>query len=509
MKVFPNREKDYTNNKNISNEIFGSRFHIDQSLYEYLIEFLLIFASPKKVRNDECVGKLRFHQKDEEFEYYAETMIGLRRFIFYDASKKDKSIKLDEEAYRQLIESLKDKMLLANANDYDKYILAIQDLFRGFAVVLKNRTWCAQQILPICPELIFCGANPNQKERRKITKWNDTQIDSKFDFTKRNFLARGGEIYYLHILRVLYSDEDDKRISKLNYLLMDLLTNQSAKISKIARFIQDIWYEQLTVNKEDKQLFIDKNDKKKLYQKYSLGYIPELIYEDCGNKTIDELISFLSSDFQQIKKIDILAKGIVFQIMRMMYHAVCYRLQIKRKPWIMDMTNNTSKTIKQITTKNYKDIENDFITCMYNTAKEMKYQGDESIIRIRDGLKDSFDIFRARGKEMRCIIPISGAFERFTLSEDLVRFIVLSLVEPEEKITYDIFLERLYKNYGIVIGATQYEKAFETLNVDQLAIKNCMFENQKCFQDFLRSTGFLKELSDSTSIVYNPYINII
>lgn len=41
MKIFPNREKDYTNNQNISNEIFGSRLHIDQSLYEYLIEFLL------------------------------------------------------------------------------------------------------------------------------------------------------------------------------------------------------------------------------------------------------------------------------------------------------------------------------------------------------------------------------------------------------------------------------------------------------------------------------------
>ena len=59
-----------------------------------------------------------------------------------------------------------------------------------------------------------------------------------------------------------------------------------------------------------------------------------------------------------------------------------------------------------------------------------------------------------------------------------------------------------------VIGAVQYEKAIETLNEDQLAIKNCMFENQKCFQDFLRSTGFLRELSDSTSIVYNPYKSI-
>ncbi len=37
------------------------------------------------------------------------------------------------------------------------------------------------------------------------------------------------------------------------------------------------------------------------------------------------------------------------------------------------------------------------------------------------------------------------------------------------------------------------------------SLANSFSENVVAFQQFLRSTGFLKELSDATSIVINPY----
>ena len=37
------------------------------------------------------------------------------------------------------------------------------------------------------------------------------------------------------------------------------------------------------------------------------------------------------------------------------------------------------------------------------------------------------------------------------------------------------------------------------------SLANSFDENVIAFQAFLRSTGFLKELSDATSIVVNPY----
>lgn len=71
-----------------------------------------------------------------------------------------------------------------------------------------------------------------------------------------------------------------------------------------------------------------------------------------------------------------------------------------------------------------------------------------------------------------------------------------------------MFLERMYKHYNIVIGPIQYEKSLQNLNQSELSIKNSLYENEIYFQEFLKSTGFLKELSDSTSLVYNPYNSI-
>ena len=74
--------KNKTNN--IAFEIYGDRFHGDQTLYEYLIEFLLIFASAKSKDNDYSEGKLSFHNRGSELVYYAELKMGLKRFIFFN-----------------------------------------------------------------------------------------------------------------------------------------------------------------------------------------------------------------------------------------------------------------------------------------------------------------------------------------------------------------------------------------------------------------------------------------
>ena len=202
-----------------------------------------------------------------------------------------------------------------------------------------------------------------------------------------------------------------------------------------------------------------------------------------------------------------MAKGVMFQIMRMMYCAVAVYLKIDQKPWIIDMTNNTSKTIKKIANNSYRSVEEDFKQAIDIAASNLS-ENDNILKKIKKGQKDSVDIFRSKGKELRCIIPVTGAYERFTLSEDVLRFLVISLIKPTEKITYEMFLERMYKHYNIVIGPIQYEKSLKNLNQSELSIKNSLYENEIYFQEFLKSTGFLKELSDSTSLVYNPYNSI-
>ena len=40
-------------------------------------------------------------------------------------------------------------------------------------------------------------------------------------------------------------------------------------------------------------------------------------------------------------------------------------------------------------------------------------------------------------------------------------------------------------------------------------MENSFLENKLAFQEFLKATGFLHELSDATSIVVNPYSNVL
>ena len=67
--------------------LFGNRFMPDQTLYEYLIEFLLVFVSAKD--SDLKTGKMKFHNNsDNRLEYWIEPRMGLRRFIFMIKQEK-------------------------------------------------------------------------------------------------------------------------------------------------------------------------------------------------------------------------------------------------------------------------------------------------------------------------------------------------------------------------------------------------------------------------------------
>ena len=67
-----------------------------------------------------------------------------------------------------------------------------------------------------------------------------------------------------------------------------------------------------------------------------------------------------------------------------------------------------------------------------------------------------------------------------------------------------MFLDELYKKYRIVIGPVEFKK----IEDENKMLTNSFLENLNKFQEFLKSTGFLRELSDATSIVENPYEEI-
>lgn len=496
MENFPPYSRDYEDSKNVSVRLFGNRFLSDQTLYEYLIEFLLIFSTQKQQQPQLA---MHFHtddsvQKGETLSFQFNPRMGLKRFIFFDKSRKNSS-KIDKAAYVQMIELLK-KSIDGNV-DADEFIGAIQDLLYGNAVVVKKRTWSAQALLPICKNLVFCEAMPKTKKRNSLfySKGNIV-VDTGFDFDKRDFLARGGELYYLTILYAIQNNQEKR--AKLEALLQDLLVNQCQKINQITDYIQNIW--------QSYQGFSDEA----LKQSLNLSSLPIGGYEECPKQNADELIRYLSCAMDPVKRVELLGEGMVFQIMRMLHTRVYTYLSKPAKPWLIDMNADGSDVVKKCCASGFTSIENDFMSAINDVVdvliSEGKKEEKDSLKLIREGRKNSWDIFKAKGKELQCIIPANGKYERMSLAEDIITFLVMTLLECGEKITFDEFLSRMYDSYNIVIGPVEYIKAMRKINhLDDIKLASAFYGNRDAFQQYLASAGFLKELSDATSLVINPY----
>jgi hypothetical protein len=195
--------------------------------------------------------------------------------------------------------------------------------------------------------------------------------------------------------------------------------------------------------------------------------------------------------------------------MRMMACRVANYLGVEKRKWIVDMKGASKDTIKKVAAESYSNFESDFMTALNRIAQELNLSEDEAMTGVQKAKADSLDIFRAKGKEIQCIIPNKGAFERFSLSEDIIRFLVLSLIAPGEKMTLNMFLDKMYAHYGVVIGPNEYRKTLRTDISLEATLISSFNENEIAFQKFLKETGFLRELSDATSIVVNPYSNIL
>lgn len=66
-----------------------------------------------------------------------------------------------------MINQLINKMEVKDEEQAKEYVEDIQDLFHGYAVVVRNRFWGAQALLPICPEFVLCGVDPTEIKLQK------------------------------------------------------------------------------------------------------------------------------------------------------------------------------------------------------------------------------------------------------------------------------------------------------------------------------------------------------
>lgn len=479
--------------------LFGHRVQPSQTKYEYLIEFLQVAISKKKNMTTEKPYKdSDMFPVDEDhlngnITYRPHTKIGLKRFVFLPKSKLDGKAKVDQQAYDDCIRALEQHVNADNKVKKQNSIKIVQNLLNGFSAVNQSRSWFDQNMLPICPEVILPEGMGVKKWRQGLDyEIGNADVDYKFDYHRYTYMCRGGEVYYLHLLNAI--NEFPKYKEQIEKRLNEMITS-FPQFSYLCNFVEKTWEDYILIPDEDKTPVEKK-----------LGVIPSS-FSARNEYTLSELTNFLNSRSHPFEKMETLANGIILQLLRAMY--VAASTDAESNCWVIDVNCDGFSNIEAKKIAIYSFTKNEEIINNYLYAGLEKYRGslaatDDSKI-IKDAADDSYRLFRKMGKMIGIVIPNTGKGMRFTLSEDIIKFLVLSIIPPKKMITLDEFIELLYQHFGMVIGSQQYKCEMERNHVKTVGDFSFLDENKKAFSQKLKDCGFLRDLSDATSIVENPY----
>ena len=499
--MFPDN-KELTKDYPLQSVVFGHRLRPDQTVYEYIIEFLQVMISKKSISSTDYEEYFPIDKNvySKKIEFYPISRIGLKRFIFFKKSKQDGKFPIDIGAYERCREILEDedKLDVSSKHDFidEEYTInMLENLLYGFRAVVKNRSWFAQSTLPVCEELILPETMGDKKSRIGLGKFDDClelnpeYVDGLFQTNRYNFMSRGGEVYYLHLLRALNNNDEYKDDIEDGFRK---LINKFPKLSLISNFITESWESESGCSSTDKKI------------KKTLGTIPNG-FERREKYTLIELKNFLSTNIHPFEKIDILSYGILLQMLRMLHEQACATCGKSVPFWVIDVRegNKSDSEVKKLAIKSYTQFEQDILEALYKHLNEY-IKGDEAKT-MSSAIKDTYKLYRKLGKEIGVVIPPTGPGMRFSLSENMVKFLVLSIVKPNGKLTLDTFLDKLYEHYGIVIDSKHYEIEMDKSQKFYLEDLSMLYKNKIAFQQMLKDCGFLRDLSDSTSIVENPY----
>ena len=476
--------------------LFGHRIQPSQTKYEYLIEFLQVVLAKKFNAYGKSFDDVFFpvdqSALEETIKYQPETRIGLKRFVFFPKSKLEGKAEVDKEAYENCVDELIRNINSKSENKRKNSVKIIQNLLRGFSAVNQSRSWFDQNMLPICPEVILPEGMGVKKWRQGLKfETCDPNVDGKFDYHRYTYMCRGGEVYYLHLLAAINRYPEYQTV--LSVRLKEMI-NSFPQFSYLCNFIQDTW---------DNYMLVTEGKKTETKE---LGLIPAS-FQVRDKFLLKELNNFLNSKTHPFEKMEMLANGIILQLLRAMYLAAS--TPEESNCWVIDINcrgyeNLEMKKIAISSFKHNEEVINNYLYRELDGLRDRLSETDERKI-IKGAADDSYRLFRKLGKMIGIVIPATGPGMRFSLSEDIIKFLVLSIIPPQGMITLDEFIDQLYLHFGMVIGPQQYRKEMGTSAVKRIGELSFMEENERAFGQKLKDCGFLRDLSDATSIVENPY----
>ena len=161
-------------------------------------------------------------------------------------------------------------------------------------------------------------------------------------------------------------------------------------------------------------------------------WIPWTGYKRRVKLTCEELRNLLKAKLPPLTKIDLLAKLVVLQILRMMHERA--RVLVTREAqipcWVVQVNPDPHSAIRRYSVESYLACEEDFVKSLdvqFNLLGR-KDEPHERAKLMKEAIRHSSRLFRRLGKELGLVAPPKGANMRFAINEDLVKVLVVSTV---------------------------------------------------------------------------------
>lgn len=529
---FPDLSHHQTDDNNPAIQLCGRRFYKDQTEIEYLVEFLLVFLSPKYVVDENEIGTgfpdshtIEAWPINTPLRYVPQERLGLKLFAFLGSSKLETRHPCHKDRFEELVTTLKQRIETDYNTSKDQILELLEQLLGGFVGVAANRTWCTQVFLPVGEGLIagetiwkrVLGNNNPEISWDEALEGIETRKKNEklFTFSNHDFMARGGEILYLQLcnlkrflnsselaaLEKQYDFEPGSGYRALQTIEQEL-ENLFRKTSPITQIVQ--WLE--AADPETPRLIRDGR------QDAKCGWCPEESWQE-AYLFGQEFANICQATIDPMEKIEMLTFCCVFQVLRSICaQAVRYSMVMEDEQrmlggcngfaWLLTPAQLDDVAFKETAKQNLVRVREVIYGAVKNPAI-LSPETNTDKIKETEVDKHSQDLLVHLGKRIGFIAPRTGAGARFVMSEKVLRFLVLALVTPGETMTLASFTDRMFFHYGMAVSGSHLRKAANwTYPRQEVQIAELQ---TNWLEDALLAAGFLIPLSDAVSQVKNPF----
>jgi hypothetical protein len=522
--------------RNPAIRLFGKRFFSEQSAVELLAEFLSVVCCEKYIENVGSidaplpgVDALQAWPRAVPLRYRPPIKLNLKLFALLGASPAHTRHPAHMQHYESLTRCLQSK-IRTNDGSEREVVEWLEELMQGLQGVGANRTWCAQTFFPVSRGLLT-----------QETLWNDTVARGQpasewheyvehflryFSVSRHRFLARGGELLYLQLCNALIPPPNDhssfiNALRQIEPLCISLEEQEPTELCQsLDRGLSGVFgrpdgafevlidtldgLDQLTQQAVEHARHADQGW-------LACGWCPRDSWKE-GYLFAIEVSRVLAAPLDPVERLEILVVGCALQVLRSLCAQSARYVAMERAEgpwgyaWVMTPPEGASAPLRIASQRNLQVVQRMIYQALRGDALAANASGARVAV---DRLYREADrcyghkLLLSLGKRLGLIVPKSGRGARWVMTDEVLRYLVLALLPPGKRCTYDTFLRRLYLHYGMAVE----EEALDGAVAWSGLAPNRTVQPGKAswLAAMLRAGGFLTDLSDACAVVRNPY----